>query len=430
MENRPEVIVVAGAKWGDEGKGKIVDKLAENADVVIRAQGGKNAGHTVHNNQGEFALHLIPSGIFNPQTVNIIGSGVVLDVKALLEEIQSLEARNISCNNLFINPKAHLIFDYHTYLDELQETRRGACSIGTTKCGIGPAYMDKAERVGLRATLLSDPKMLMSGLADVLAQKREYLHSEQIPDSFYPEYYEELVKDAARSLSDKVRNTHEWINSHLCRGSRIIVEGAQGTLLDLDHGTYPRVTSSNTSVSGLLAGAEIPPTKLTRAVGIFKAYDTRVGMGGMPTELKNGQGNLIRERGHEYGTTTGRPRRVGYFDGVAARYSQEINGFTDFALTRLDTLSGVGQLRICRAYQCAGQLTRHFQWEDKVLEGCTPFYEEEDYFSGWTEDLSSVRIFEDLPQEAQRYCWAIEEVAGTRLSYIGVGPKREDLILI
>ncbi|MBI4085955.1 MAG: adenylosuccinate synthase [Candidatus Liptonbacteria bacterium] len=422
-----EVIAVVGGQWGDEGKGKIVDYLSADADVVIRSQGGDNAGHTVSNDLGKFALHLVPAGIFNPKTVNIIGAGVALNPKTLLKEIAELEARGVSAQNLRISPKAHLAFDYHLFLDRAQEDGRGEKKIGTTKRGIGPTYMDKAERIGLQARMLRNPDKCLQELRSVLSKKAKIFSGSAIPDEFKAEYYEGLIREAAEKFGKIIVDTEPIVHEHLGRGAKFVIEGAHGALLDLDHGTYPKVTASNSTVGGLLVGAGMPPLRLTRVVGVFKAYQTRVGEGGMPTELKNEQGDLIRERGHEYGTTTGRPRRVGFFDSVAAQYAHEINGFTDIAITKLDTLSGAGNIKICSGYKCKGQAVERFQTDDEFLIQCEPVYGGE--FDGWNENISSAKNFDDLPESARQYCNAIMKAfTGAEMRFLGIGEKRSDLI--
>jgi adenylosuccinate synthase len=425
---KAEVIAVVGGQWGDEGKGKIVDALATEADVIIRAQGGDNAGHTVLNEQGKFALHLIPAGIFNASSLNIIGAGTALNPQTLLREIKELRARGIQMDNLIISPKAHLAFDYHLYLDREQENARGVRKIETTKRGIGPTYMDKAERAGLQARLLLKPELCLEQLGKVLEQKKKLYNIKDV-DEFEVSYYEPLVKEANQILKDMIKDTEEMITERLEKGSRFVIEGAHGALLDLDHGTYPMVTASNSTVGGLLVGAGIPPIKLTKVVGIFKAYQTRVGAGGMPTELDDKQGELIREQGHEYGTTTGRPRRVGYFDGVAARYAHQINGFTDIAITRLDTLAGVGDLKICHKYSHLGTVTNQFNTDNTFLSECVAKYGDEDTFRGWDEEVSGAKSLAELPETMQKYVANVmSAMPGAKATYLGIGPSRNDLI--
>lgn len=421
MKN-PEIIAVVGGQWGDEGKGKIVDYLAHDADVVVRAQGGDNAGHTIRNEKGKFALHLIPAGIFNPDSLNIIAAGTALNPKTLLEEMASLEKRNVSVDNLIIDPKAHLAFDYHRVLDGFQEDSRGDHKIGTTKRGIGPTYMDKAERIGLPAQLLLDTDAALKQLEFVLERKRRSFPSLKDKDELQAGYYEELLISSKKRLAEMIMPITEIVNDRLMAGQKFVIEGAHGALLDIDHGTYPRVTSSNSTVGGLLVGAGIPPRYLTKSVGIFKAYQSRVGEGGMPTELLNDVGDKLREIGGEFGTTTGRPRRVGWFDGPAARYAQAINGFTDIAITKVDTLSDFENLHVCKQYEGGEPFTPD---DAKLLEQ-KAIYES---FEGWGQLNAS--SFEELPQSAQDYCRLIETmIPNARLSFIGTGPARDDLIVV
>ncbi len=424
---QPEVSAVIGGQWGDEGKGKIVDYLAATADVVIRSQGGDNAGHTVMNERGKFGLHLVPAGIFNPDTINIIGAGVALNPKTLLQEMEDLKAKGVSFDNLIISPKAHLAFDYHLFMDRNQEDARGKNRIETTKRGIGPTYMDKAERIGLQAKLLLEPDRCMQELTRVLAHKRK--HMDKDDECLYPEYYEQFVKEAGSALTQYIHPTEIIIEEHLKKGSRFVLEGAHGTLLDLDHGTYPMVTASNATVGGLLVGAGMPPLALNKVVGIFKSYQTRVGAGGMPTELDNDLGELIRNRGQEFGTTTGRPRRVGFFDGVAARYAHRINGFTDIAITRVDTLADVKELKIATGYTNASGQPCEFPTDNTRLSDCSAVYED---FEGWKEsDIASATSYEELPASAKSYCEAaVACMPGAKLSFVGVGQSRSQLLVL
>ncbi len=422
-----EVTAVIGGQWGDEGKGKIVDYLASEADVVIRSQGGDNAGHTVINNQGKFALHLVPAGIFNPKTVNIIGAGVALNPKSLMKEISELTPRGVAFDNLVISPKSHLAFDYHLFIDRHQEEARGTRKIETTKRGIGPTYMDKAERVGLQARLLLEPDRLLSELAGILEAKRRRLGVKD--EVLEIGYYEDFVHEASKVLGHFIRDTEPLVEKHLQAGSRFVLEGAHGTLLDLDHGTYPMVTASNSTVGGLLVGAGMPPLALTKVVGIFKAYQTRVGAGGMPTELHNELADTIRERGQEYGATTGRPRRIGYFDGVAARYAHRINGFTDIAITKVDTLADLGSLKLADSYKNVQGETVDFQTENRRLSECAATYQD---FGGWTSvELEQVTTADRLPQNLKDYNRALmANLPGAKLSFIGIGRAREQLIVL
>jgi adenylosuccinate synthase len=420
-----EVTAIIGGQWGDEGKGKIVDYLAASADVVIRSQGGDNAGHTVVNPSGKFGLHLIPAGIFNPDTLNIIGAGVALNPKTLIREIHELEAKGVSFKNLVISPKSHLAFDYHLFIDQHQEEARGKNRIETTKRGIGPTYMDKAERIGLQTRLLLQPKLCLQELDKVLAHKRRQLRLDD--PVLHAEYYEDLITEAASCLGGYIRPTEPLLEHYLQKGSRIVLEGAHGVLLDLDHGTYPMVTASNSTVGGLLVGAGLPPLALTKVVGIFKAYQTRVGAGGMPTELHDQLATTIREKGQEFGTTTGRPRRVGYFDGVAAHYAQRLNGFTDIAVTKVDTLADVGDLKLCTNYTDADGQACDFPTDNALLSACKASYQD---YTGWSQaDIDGVTSYDDLPQTVKDYCDGIMGcMPGAKLSFVGVGQSRDQLI--
>ena len=423
---KAQVTAVIGGQWGDEGKGKIVDYLAASADVVIRSQGGDNAGHTVINEHGKFGLHLVPAGIFNPKTINIIGAGVALNPKSLLAELAELDKRGIDTARLVISPKAHLAFDYHRFIDASQEDARGAARIDTTKRGIGPTYMDKAERVGLPARLLLEPKRLLEELGPLLAAKRRRLESDD--PVLFPQHYEALVREAAIRLGPLIQDTEIIIEDHLAGGSRFVLEGAHGALLDLDHGTYPMVTASNSTVGGLLTGAGLPPLALTRVVGVFKAYQTRVGAGGMPTEITDELADTIREVGHEFGTTTGRPRRIGWFDGVAARYAHRINGFTDIAITKVDTLADIGDIKTATSYRRHGHPAAGFQPDNRLLAEYEPVYET---IPGWTTaELAGLTSLKPVPALEQFGKTLMRSFPGARLSYVGVGREREQLIAL
>jgi adenylosuccinate synthase len=421
----PEVIAVIGGQWGDEGKGKIVDYLAASADVVIRSQGGDNAGHTVINDHGKFGLHLVPAGIFNPDTLNIIGAGVALNPKTLMKEIAELTGRGVSFENLVISPKSHLAFDYHLFIDGHQEEARGSRRIDTTKRGIGPTYMDKAERIGLQARLLLDPDRLLDELDGILKSKRARLGLDN--EVLQTSYYEAFVREAGQALGSYIRDTEPLVEEHLKKGSRFVLEGAHGTLLDLDHGTYPMVTASNSTTGGLLVGAGMPPLALTKVVGIFKAYQTKVGAGGMPTELEGELADTIREKGQEYGTTTGRPRRIGFFDGVAARYAHRLNGFTDIAITKVDTLADMGDIKLATGYTDAQGKPVDFQTDNRLLTECAAKYQD---FKGWTsEELANVTDYEALPLSLKSYCTAVtDSMPGAKLTFVGVGRSRDQLI--
>jgi adenylosuccinate synthase len=422
----PNVTAVVGGQWGDEGKGKIVDYLATRADVVIRSQGGDNAGHTVLNKKGKFGLHLIPAGIFNPKTLNIIGAGVALNPRTLMKEITELQAKGVKFDNLVISPKSHLAFDYHLFIDQNQEEARGARRIETTKRGIGPTYMDKAERVGIQTRLLLQPDQCLAQLDGILTQKRKYWGKND--DVFQVAYYEDFIKEASRVLKGYIQDTEPLIEKHLEKGSRFVLEGAHGALLDLDHGTYPMVTASNSTVGGLLVGAGMPPLALTQVIGVFKAYQTRVGAGAMPTELQGEIADSIRTKGHEFGTTTGRPRRIGFFDGVAARYAHRINGFTDIAITKIDTLADTTDPKICTAYKNSQGKTTDFQTSNDFLADCTAEYQT---FTGWSEkDIANATTYQELPDTVQNYCsQLVASMPGAKLRFIGVGQARDQLIV-
>jgi adenylosuccinate synthase len=419
------VTAVVGGQWGDEGKGKIVDLLAGQAQLAIRAQGGDNAGHTVVNPQGRFALHLVPAGIFHPDTLCVIGTGVALNPAILLEELDVLQGRGVKTDNLLISERAHLVMPYHLWLDRADEAGRGSQAIGTTGRGIGPCYVDKVARTGLRAGDLRDPASFREKLAFVIERKREILAA--IPDA--PAWdgaavAEEYLGYAAR-LAAYVREVVPTVNAAVASGQTVLIEGAHGTLLDPDYGTYPYVTSSSPTVQGLCLGAGIGPSKLTKAVGVFKAYCTRVGGGPFPTELPGPLGEQIRERGHEYGTTTGRPRRCGWFDAVAGHHAVQVNGFDAIALTRLDILSAFDPLQICTAYELDGERIHHFPSIPTVLERCRPVYEE---MPGWLTPLDGCTSFDDLPPAARAYVERLQALLDAPIDLIGVGAERTQTI--
>ncbi len=418
-------IAVIGAQWGDEGKGKIVDLLAEKAGMVVRFSGGDNAGHTVVNPLGEFRLHLIPSGIFYPRVVCIIGNGVVINPEVLIAEIDQLNQRGVDTTRLFISDRAHLIMPYHILLDGLEEELRGGKAIGTTRKGIGPAYADKTARLGIRIGDLLDREAFLERLRFVLEQKnilltKIYQVSPLSLDEIYSQYCQ-----YGEHLAPNIRETTAMVEEALDRDEVVILEGAQGTLLDLDFGTYPYTTSSSPLAGGGCLGAGLGPTGINRILGVFKAYCTRVGGGPMPTELKDETGELIRQLAHEYGTTTGRPRRCGWFDGVAARFSTRVNGFTGVALTRLDVLGALPRLKICVAYKLDGGTIDYFPGSVAALERCQPIYEE---LPGWQTPISHVRDYEQLPVEAQQYVTKLEELSSCPVNIVSVGPERGQTI--
>lgn len=420
-------IAIVGAQWGDEGKGKVIDMLAGEAHMVVRFSGGNNAGHTVVNSLGEFKLHLIPSGIFHSDVTCVIGNGVVVDPQALWDEAELLEKCGISISNLRVSERAHLIMPYHRLLDGLEETAKGKEAIGTTLRGVGPAFVDKTARLGIRAGDLFDKEALRERLQFVLAHKNSILtkvyNVEPVP---FEALYKACLEYAER-LRPYICATEALLWEAAESGQKIILEGAQGTLLDLDFGTYPYVTSSHPIVAGACLGSGLSPRHITEAMGIFKAYTTRVGSGPMPTELLDETGTLIRERAHEFGATTGRPRRCGWFDAVAARYSARVNGLTCGALTRLDVLDIFPSLKICVGYRMADVNVDTMPPTVSQLQRCEPVYEE---LPGWQEPITGVRRFEDLPRAARAYVQRLEELVGCPFHIISVGPGREETIVV
>lgn len=419
------VIAVVGGQWGDEGKGKVVDQLAGRAQMVIRAHGGDNAGHTVVNDQGKFALHLVPAGIFNPDAVCIIGTGVALNVESLLREMAVLHQCGVSTHNLLISERAHLVMPYHLVQDEAEERSRGAQSLGTTKRGIGPTYVDKAGRAGLRAGDLLDPQGFRERVQRTVEAKNKLFQALYGLAPISAERVADECLTAAEPLLPHIRTVEPIVQEALAAGKTILLEGANGTLLDTDHGTYPYVTSSSPTVAGMCLGAGIGPRLVTTALGIFKAYCTRVGSGPMPTELENEVGEAIRAVGNEYGATTGRPRRCGWFDAVASRHSIQVNAFDLIAITRLDILSGFARLPICVAYELDGARTTQFPARSDVVARCRPIYEE---LEGWQVPLTGARRWSDLPVQAQRYVRRIETLLGVPVGLVGVGESRDATI--
>ena len=419
------VIAVIGAQWGDEGKGKVVDLLAQEASLVVRFSGGDNAGHTVVNPYGEFRLHLVPSGIFSPHTVCTIGNGVVINPSVLIDEIDQLNQRGVDTTRLFISDRANLIMPYHLLLDGLEEESRGGKALGTTRKGIGPAFADKVARLGIRAGDLLDKDMLLERLRSVLDYKNTILTKVYgVSPLSLDEVYSQYCQYGER-LAPHIRETVVMLEEALKRDELVLLEGAQGALLDPDFGTYPYTTSSSPLAGAGCLGAGLGPTRINRVVGVFKAYCTRVGSGPMPTELKDETGDLIRERAHEYGTTTGRPRRCGWFDAVAARLSNQINGFTGAAITRLDILDVFPRLKICVGYKLDGHTIDYFPANVAAVERCQPVYEEVD---GWQTPTSHIREYEQLPLEARQYIARLEELISCPVNLISVGKAREQTI--
>ncbi|MCP8617229.1 adenylosuccinate synthase [Salirhabdus salicampi] len=414
--------VVVGTQWGDEGKGKITDFLSRQANVVTRYQGGNNAGHTIKFNGETYKLHLIPSGIFDNDKVCVMGNGMVINPKALLEELAYLKERNITADNLRISNRAHVILPYHMRLDELQEESKGDNKIGTTKKGIGPAYTDKAARMGIRICDLLDEQTFRQKLEANVREKNVLLEKvyEVEPlnvEDIYVEYLQ-----YGQQIAKYVCDTSVLLNKAIDEKENILFEGAQGVMLDLDYGTYPFVTSSNPSAGGVTVGTGVGPTKIDRIMGVSKAYTTRVGDGPFPTELFDQVGNHIRETGKEYGTTTGRARRVGWFDSVVVRHTSRVSGITDLSLNSLDVLTGIETLKICVAYKYKGEVLEEYPASLNVLADCEAIYEE---LPGWQEDITDVKAFDELPKETQNYVTRISELTGVDIAIFSVGPDRE-----
>jgi len=421
------VIAVIGGQWGDEGKGKIVDFLAERAKMVVRFSGGDNAGHTVVNPYGTFRLHLVPSGIFYPGTTCIISNGVVINPAVLLKEIDELQSHGLDLSQLIVSDRAHLIMPYHTLLDGLEEERRGKGAIGTTRRGVGPAFTDKVARMGIRAGDLLSKEELLNRLKESLELKniiltKVYGH----PPLVLEEIFEQYCHYGER-LTPFIRETNSIIHEALSKEEMVLLEGAQGALLDLDFGTYPYVTSSSPLAGGGCTGAGIGPMEFNRTLGVFKVYSTRVGAGPMPTELKDEVGELIREKAHEYGTTTGRPRRCGWFDAVAGLLSVQVNGLSDIALTHLDIYDGFPSIKICTSYKVDNQILDSFPSNVATLARCQPVYEE---LPGWREPTRGIRSFDQLPVEARRYIARLEDILSCPVSLITVGPSREQVVSV
>ncbi len=418
-------IVLVGAQWGDEGKGKATDLLGDRVDFVVRYQGGNNAGHTVVIGEESYALHLLPSGVLSPRVTPVIGNGVVIDPEVLLAEIDGLAERGVSCDRLLISADAHLIMPHHRALDRVTERYLGSARIGTTGRGIGPAYADKVARTGIRVQDLFDPGILRQKLDLVLREKNQVLAKVYNRRGIDADAVAAEYVGYGEKLRRYVADTSAVLNRALDEDKPVLLEGAQATLLDVDHGTYPFVTSSSPTAGGACAGSGIGPTRITTVVGVVKAYTTRVGAGPFPTELAGDQGEWLRKAGGEYGVTTGRPRRCGWFDAVIARYAARVNGVTDFFVTKLDVLSGLEQVPVCVAYDVAG--TRHTEMPMTQTEfhHAVPVYE---FFDGWWEDLSEVREFGELPRNAREYVRALEAMIGAPVAAVGTGPRRDQTL--
>lgn len=421
--------VVLGAQWGDEGKGKMTDYLAEEAQVIVRFQGGNNAGHTVEVGDKQYKLHLIPSGILYDKKLNIIGNGVVVDPKALFTEIDYLEGEGVKVTpeKLIVSDRAHVIMPYHKTLDKLKEKARGKNDIGTTGKGIGPCYTDKFERSGIRVCDLINENIFKEKLKENIDSKNQYivkvLGGEELN---YNEILSEYI-ELAKRLKPYVQDTSVRLYDEIKQDKTVLFEGAQGMLLDIDYGTYPYVTSSNTTACGVASGSGIGPTMVTNAVGIAKAYTTRVGKGPFPTELDNEIGEWIREKGHEYGVTTGRSRRCGWLDAVILNTTVRVSGLTSLCVTKIDTLAGLEKLKICVGYKFNDKVIDYFPASLDDLEKCEPIYEE---FDGWGEEVARARSYDELPENAKKYLTRIEELTGTKISIIGVGPRRDQTIRV
>ena len=420
------VIILVGGQWGDEGKGKVIDYLAAKADMVIRSQGGNNAGHTVITEDGEFKFQLIPSGILYPGCACVIGNGVVVDPIVLLKEIAQLRERHIEPKNLIVSERAHMVMRYHPLFDQLEEEARGDDRLGTTWRGIGPAYADKIRRIGFRIGDLQKEAFMRKKLAFVVDQVKNPILTKLYAGEPYD--WESMLGEYmgyAKQLDPYIKDTFPIIQEALDRNANILLEGAQATMLDLDFGTYPYVTSSNSSAGGALTGSGIPPTKVDLTIGVFKAYTSRVGYGPFPSELTDEVGDQIRERGHEFGTVTGRARRIGWFDAAVARYSTRLHGVSVAALMRLDILDDQPLLRICTGYRFRGHTYDHPLANISHYKHCEPVYEE---LPGWQSEIGAVRCWEDLPQGCRDYVDRIGELIGAPIELIGTGPRRDQFV--
>lgn len=421
--------VVVGAQWGDEGKGKMTDYLAESADVIVRFQGGNNAGHTVEVDEQQYKLHLIPSGILYKDKLNVIGNGVVVDPRALFKEIDYLKELGVDVTpeRLIVSDRAHIIMPYHIEIDKLSEKMKGSHSIGTTFKGIGPCYTDKFERTGIRVCDLIDNKIFKEKLKRNLEIKNKYIKEVLNGEELNFEDILNEYNNLSKRLEAFVRDTSVEIFNNIINKKNVLFEGAQGMLLDIDYGTYPYVTSSNTTSCGVTSGAGIGPNLINEIIGIAKAYTTRVGKGPFPTELDDEIGDWIRQKGHEYGVTTGRSRRCGWLDAVILKNSARVNGLTSFTITKIDTLAGLDKVKLCVAYELDGERISYFPASLEKLARCKPIYEE---FDGWGEEIEQIKNYKDIPENVKKYIRRIEELTETTVSIISVGPKRNQTIRI
>ena len=420
-------IVILGAQWGDEGKGKATDLLGDRVDYVVRYQGGNNAGHTVVIGDQKYALHLLPSGILSPNVVPVIGNGVVIDPGVLLTEIKGLAERGIDTSKLKISTNAHLITPYHRTIDKVSERFLGNSKIGTTGRGIGPAYADKINRIGIRIQDLFDPSILQQKIEGALRDKNQVLIKVFNRKGLEVEEVLKEYLEYAEILAPYIADTGLLLNKALDAGKNVLLEGSQGTLLDVDHGTYPFVTSSNPTAGGACTGSGIGPTRISRVIGIVKAYTTRVGSGPFPTELFDEDGEKLRTIGGEIGVTTGRARRCGWYDAPIARYAVRVNGLTDFFLTKLDVLTGWEKIPVCVAYEVDGKRVEELPASQSDFHHAKPIYE---YLPGWSENITKARTFEELPANARAYVKYLEEISGAPMSAIGVGPGRDETIVL
>jgi adenylosuccinate synthase len=421
-------LVIVGVQWGDEGKGKIVDILARDADLIVRYQGGSNAGHTVINHHGTFVFHLVPSGVLYPGKICIIGNGVVIDPAALIEEMDGLQTKGVKFGrNFVISERAHVILPYHKAIEKASEQSKGSRKIGTTGRGIGPCYADKMARIGIRMGDLLNPHLFRRKLEENLAEMNTFLDRLYKAEGFQVEKIFQQYMGYADRLKNSIVDTTVLLNQALDRGKRVLFEGAQGTHLDVDGGTYPFVTSSSSAAGGACTGTGVGPTKIDGVLGIAKAYTTRVGGGPFPTELKDDIGGGLQERGKEFGATTGRPRRCGWFDGVVARYATRVNGLTSLAVTKLDVLDGCKEIKLCTGYRYGGKVYRDMPADLQVLENCEPVYET---FKGWTAPTTGITSYQKLPPQAKRYLARVEEVSACPIAIISTGSRREDTIVL
>jgi adenylosuccinate synthase len=419
-------IVLVGAQWGDEGKGKATDLLGDRVDYVVKFNGGNNAGHTVVIGEEKYALHLLPSGILTPGVVPVIANGVVVDIEVLFQEIEAISARGVDVSKLLISANAHVITAYHRTMDKVTERFLGKRQIGTTGRGIGPTYADKINRVGIRIQDLFDENILRQKVEGALHQKNHLLVKIYNRRAITVDEIVEDLLGYVERLRPMVADTSLVLSRALDAGKTVLFEAGQATMLDVDHGTYPFVTSSNATSGGAATGSGVAPTRFERVIGIVKAYTTRVGAGPFPTELHDDSGEFLRAHGFEFGTTTGRPRRCGWYDAPIARYAARVNGITDFVLTKLDVLTGLTRIPVCVAYEVDGVRVDEVPVSQSDFHHAVPIYEE---FPGWSEDITGARSFADLPQAAQDYVLAVEAMSGSRISAIGVGPGRDEIVV-